>query len=200
MDDAGLTDLERELLELASLASIGGETTTSLDEEMLEVSPGRATVETTLRGLVDRGLMRTERATFMGAMKPRDGVHARSEAHLREAVDRTYEDDWWILTESGREAIGLPREGPKAHWMNPSSGPFRVPPPLAPWCAWRFRRGKEPLPAWYRRLTGHPAIGRERTRRQPQPPSPTLRLQARSLVRGGRPGVQPAGDRARDRV
>ena len=80
---------------------------------MLEVSPGRATVEATLRGQVDRGLMRTERTTFMGGMRPRDGVHPRAEAHLRKTVDRVYDDDWWILTESGREAVGLGPKGPK---------------------------------------------------------------------------------------
>ena len=161
MEDAEhLSELERELLELASGASMGGETTTSLDEEMLEVSPGRATVEATLRGLVDRGLMRTERTTFMGVMSPRDGVHPRAEAHLRKTIDRVYEDDWWILTESGREAVGLPPKGPTPYWMNPSSGPFRVPPLIAPWCAWRVKHGKEPLPDWYLRVTGRPRIGR----------------------------------------
>jgi hypothetical protein len=46
MDDApALSDLERDLLECASMA---GETTTTLDEEMLENSPGRHVVEATL--------------------------------------------------------------------------------------------------------------------------------------------------------
>jgi hypothetical protein len=46
MDDApALSDLERDLLESASMA---GETTTTLDEEMLENSPGRHVVEATL--------------------------------------------------------------------------------------------------------------------------------------------------------
>jgi hypothetical protein len=47
-----LTDLERDLLECASMA---GETTTTTDEEMLESSPGRAVIEATLRGLLERG-------------------------------------------------------------------------------------------------------------------------------------------------
>jgi hypothetical protein len=84
-----LTRLERELLELCSMA---GETTTTLDEEMLEVSPGRAAVEATLRGLLARGLLTTNRATYTG--------------------DRLYEDDWWDLTENGRQAIGLPPKRP----------------------------------------------------------------------------------------
>ncbi|HWF51560.1 MAG TPA: hypothetical protein VG294_13055, partial [Solirubrobacteraceae bacterium] len=58
---AALTALERELLELCSMS---GETTTTLDEEMLESSPGRTIVEATVRGLVDRGLMTTERGTY----------------------------------------------------------------------------------------------------------------------------------------
>jgi hypothetical protein len=52
VDDAPRrTDLERELLELCSMA---GEPTTVLDEEMLENSPGRAIVESTLRELLAR--------------------------------------------------------------------------------------------------------------------------------------------------
>lgn len=54
MEDAGLTELERELLELISMA---GEPTTVLDEEMLGSSPGRAVVEATLRRLSARGLL-----------------------------------------------------------------------------------------------------------------------------------------------
>jgi hypothetical protein len=41
-----LTAFERELLELCSMA---GEATTTLDEELLESSPGRPVVEITLR-------------------------------------------------------------------------------------------------------------------------------------------------------
>jgi hypothetical protein len=96
-DSLPLTHLEQELLELSSMA-FWGETTATLDEEMLALSPGRATVETTLRGLVARGLMTTER------------------------VD---DDDWWPVTPAGRRAIGLPRRRPPVGWMNPSSGPFR---------------------------------------------------------------------------
>jgi hypothetical protein len=47
-DAPQLTSLERELLEICSMS---GETTTTLDEEMLKVSPGRPAVDATLRGL-----------------------------------------------------------------------------------------------------------------------------------------------------
>ncbi len=61
---------------------MAGEPTTVLDQEMLESSPGRATVEATLRDLRSRGLLTTERA--INARLPRriDG-------------ERVYEDDWW---------------------------------------------------------------------------------------------------------
>ena len=98
MTDPPLSDLETELLELCALAPNMGETTSTLDEEMLEVSPGRITVEASLRGLVTRGLMTTSRATFAGGQRLRDGS----------VVDRVYEDDWWVLTDLGRAAIGLP--------------------------------------------------------------------------------------------
>jgi hypothetical protein len=81
-----LTDLERELLELCSIA---GETTTTRDEEMLVDSPGRPAVELALRGLLKRGLLST-----------RPGTSAEAE--------RTYVDDWWDVTAMGREASGLP--------------------------------------------------------------------------------------------
>ncbi len=63
--------LERELLELWSMA---GETTTTLDEEMREASPGRV-IEATLRSLLARGLLTTVRGTRAG--------------------ERVYEDDKW---------------------------------------------------------------------------------------------------------
>jgi hypothetical protein len=88
MHESSLSGLERELLELCSMAAYSGQTTTSLDEELLKSSPGRSAVDATLRGLVARGLVTTEREIFMGA--------------------RTYEDDWWIVTNVGRAAIGLP--------------------------------------------------------------------------------------------
>jgi hypothetical protein len=97
-----LEDLERELLELCSQAPNMGETTTALDEEMLEVSPGRPTVEATLRRLVDRGLMTTSRAVFGGNQRNRDGS----------IVHRIYEDDWWVVSTDGRAAIGLPPARP----------------------------------------------------------------------------------------
>lgn len=97
MTEVSLTELERELLELCSIAPNMGETTTTLDEAMLELSPGRRAVETALRGLVDRALMTTARGTFGGMHRFRDG----REEH------RIYEDDWWVLTPAGRAAIGL---------------------------------------------------------------------------------------------
>jgi hypothetical protein len=138
MSEAALTDLERELLELCRLDS-AGETTTRLYEEMLESPPDRATLEATLRGLVNRGLMTRWRGTD-------SGIHSSV----------PYEDDWWPVTDAGRAAIGLPprAESVEEFWMNPSKGTWRVSPPIAPLCAWRFRRGKEPVPRWYERLTG----------------------------------------------
>ncbi len=59
-----MTPLERELLECCSMA---GETTTTLDEEMLEMSPGRAVVEATLRDLLARGLVATSRGVYSDA-------------------------------------------------------------------------------------------------------------------------------------
>jgi hypothetical protein len=97
-----LSDLERELLELCSMDVGGGETTTTLDEEMLEVTPGRAVVEATLRGLVARGLMASWRGRYVGTQRNRDGS----------TVERDYEDNWWPLTEQGRKAIGLPPPRP----------------------------------------------------------------------------------------
>ena len=94
-DEARLTGLERELLELISMA---GEPTTVLDEEMLESSPGRSEVEATLRGLLGRGLLITERAINAGAPRRSDG-------------QSVYEDDWWELTRAGRAAVGQEPRG-----------------------------------------------------------------------------------------
>jgi hypothetical protein len=96
MEADGLSDLERELLELCSMS---GETTTTLDEEMLEASPGREVVEATLRGLLGRGLLTTKRGVYAGLQFARDGSRS---------WHREYEDDWWDVTPSGRRAIGLP--------------------------------------------------------------------------------------------
>jgi len=81
MEAGGLTELERELLELCSMS---GETTTTLDEEMLEESPGRETVEATLRGLLARGLLSTRRGLYAGLQFTRDGSRS---------WHREYEDD-----------------------------------------------------------------------------------------------------------
>ncbi|MDQ6853150.1 MAG: hypothetical protein M3046_05575 [Actinomycetota bacterium] len=53
---------------------MAGETTTTLDEEMREASPGRV-IEATLRSLLARGLLTTVRGTRAG--------------------ERVYEDDKW---------------------------------------------------------------------------------------------------------
>jgi hypothetical protein len=154
--DEPLTELERELLALASDGTTVGMTTTILDEEGLASSPGRAPVEATLRSLLARGLLRAERERWVGAHRPRDGIHPLSEVGKRKAVDVDFDDDWWIITDAGRAAIGLPprAETVRTFWMNPSSGPFRVSPLLSPLCAWRVRRGKDPVPRWYERLVG----------------------------------------------
>jgi hypothetical protein len=147
-----LSDLERELLELCSMDAEGGETTTTLYVEMLESPPDRATLEATLRDLVARGLMRCWRGTFGGDQRNR---------RTGETSHVVYEDDWWPVTDAGRAAIGLPSKAQavRVSWINPSSGPWRVPPLIAPWCAWRVRHGKQPLPDWYTRLTGRPRMG-----------------------------------------
>jgi hypothetical protein len=150
-----LSDLERELLERVSIGGPRfGVSPVCLDEELLESSPGRAAVEATLRSLLARGLVRSEWAAGGLTLRPRDGIHPLSEVAERKTVHREYEGDWWLLTEPGRAAIGLPPPSVHESWMNPSSGPYRVPPLIAPWCAWRAKHGKRPLPRWYSRLTG----------------------------------------------
>lgn len=91
-----MSDFERELLELCATAPNMGETTTTLHEEMLHEHHDRASVEASLRGLVARGLMTTSRGVFAGKQHLRDG----------RVVQRVYEDDWWVLTDKGRAAIG----------------------------------------------------------------------------------------------
>ena len=98
MDSRGLTDLERELLELCAIAPNMGETTVSLQEEMLQGSYDRQAVEGALRGLVSRGLMTTSKGTFAGTQRLKDG----------RVVEAVYDDDWWIVSDKGRKAIGLP--------------------------------------------------------------------------------------------
>lgn len=97
---APLSDLERELLELCSVAPSMGETTTTLQEEMLSEEHDRDDVEAVLRSLVDRGLMTTSRGIYGGMQRLRDG-----------RILYTYEDDWWIATDKGRTAIGRPATG-----------------------------------------------------------------------------------------
>jgi hypothetical protein len=146
-DSPNLDGLERELLDICG---VSGETTTRLDEEMLDSSPGRATVEAALRSLVARGLMTTVRGTDSGLATSRLGIDR----------SQPYEDDWWDATEAGRAAVGLrpTAEAVEVSWLNPSKGPWRVSPLIAPWCSWRFRHGKEPVPGWYQRLTRKPRI------------------------------------------
>lgn len=159
-DRERLSELERELLERVGIGgSRFGVSTVCLDEELLESSPGRAAVETTLLDLLARGLVSSEQSSGSLTLRPRDGIHPLSEVAERKTVQRDYEGAWWILTEAGRAAIGLPPPIVRESWINPSSGPYRVPPLLAPWCAWRFRHGKRPLPAWYTQLTGRTTGG-----------------------------------------
>lgn len=108
MDTTSLSDFERELLELCSMATNMGETTTTLHEEMLREEHDRDVVEASLRSLVARGLMTTSRGIFGGMQRFRDG---------RE-VHRIYEDDWWVVTENGRAAIGLPPPKPFVHKLD----------------------------------------------------------------------------------
>lgn len=152
VDGSPLTALEREILEVCRLDS-AGETTTTLYVEMLESPPDRATLEATLHNLVSRGLMARWFGTFSGGQRDRSTGRVSN-------VD--YDDDWWAVTDAGRAAIGLPprAETVEAFWMNPSSGPWRVSPLIAPLCAWRFRRGKPPVPRWYERLAGRPHLDR----------------------------------------
>jgi hypothetical protein len=82
-----------------------GETTTTLHEEMVSEKHDRAAVEAVLRGLVARDLMMTSRGIFAGRQRLRDG----------RVVDRMYEDDWWVLTDKGRAAVGLPRRTPSSN-------------------------------------------------------------------------------------
>lgn len=106
-----LSAFESELLELCAQAPYMGETTTTLCDSMLKVPPARDVLEPTLRGLVDRGLMTTSRGTFGGEEQLRDG----------RVEHRVYEDDWWIVTDTGRAAIGLPPKKKRTWglWDNP---------------------------------------------------------------------------------
>lgn len=98
MERPSLSDFERELLELCAPASNMGETTTSLYEEVSSEKYDRAALEAALRGLVARDLMTTSRGIFAGRQRLRSG----------RTIDCVYEDDWWVLTDSGRAAIGMP--------------------------------------------------------------------------------------------
>jgi hypothetical protein len=154
MTDTHITEMERELLD----ALLGGGSRfgrpVPLLEEALETkpSPGRAAIEATLRGLRARNLVRSEWSQSILTLNRGDG----------ESVAQEYEGDWWIITDAGRAALGLPpwAEVTEEGWMNPSSGPWRVSPLIAPLCEWRASRGKEPVPAWYARLVGKPHLRR----------------------------------------
>jgi hypothetical protein len=98
MDLPALSDFELELLELCSVSPNMGETTTTLEEEMLTEAYDRQLIEASLRSLVDRGLVTVSRGIFAGVQRLRDG----------RVVHRAYEDDWWVVTDEGRAAIGLP--------------------------------------------------------------------------------------------
>jgi hypothetical protein len=122
-----LTEFERELLDAVGIGgSRFGVATDSLDEELLETSPGRAVVEETLRRLDARGLVRSERSWGSLTLRPRDGTHSLSEADKRPTVHRAYEGDWWIITDAGWAALGVPPPTSVESWMNPSSGQWSV--------------------------------------------------------------------------
>jgi hypothetical protein len=109
MDAERLTEFERELLEACGEP---GEPTTLLCD-MLEQPCDRRTVEATLRDLVSRGLLTTDRGPYYGEVARPSGE--------RETDDVEYvaiDDDWWDLTTAGRLAIGLP-----AHRRPPSYSP-----------------------------------------------------------------------------
>ncbi len=92
------------------MAAYMGETTTTLHEEMLREDLDRTVIENALRSLVARGLMTTSRATFAGAQRSRDGG----------VVHRVYEDDWWVVTNEGRTAIGRPSKKKEWKYMEPA--------------------------------------------------------------------------------
>ncbi|MGD1056690.1 MAG: hypothetical protein ABR992_04675 [Solirubrobacteraceae bacterium] len=96
MDTACLGDLESELLELCAAAPQKGKTTATLCEE-LSGDYDCAAVEAGLRGLVEQGLMTTSRGVFAGTQRMRDGHDERLGC-----------EDWWVVTEEGHAAIGLP--------------------------------------------------------------------------------------------
>jgi hypothetical protein len=109
MTEASLTKLELELLEAVSVGgSRFGVATDSVDEELLAASPGGPEVENTLRSLRARGLVRSEWSWGSLTLRPRDGVHPPSEAGRRKASHREYEGDWWIITDAGWAALGVP--------------------------------------------------------------------------------------------
>lgn len=80
---------------------MAGETTSTLHEEMLEGEYERAVVESTLRGLVRRGLLTTQRGRHATMPDPVDSS----------SVDP--EDDWWDVTADGREVVGGPAPVPE---------------------------------------------------------------------------------------
>jgi hypothetical protein len=153
MPDVPLTDFERELLDAVSVGGPRfGVATDTVDEQELEESPGREVVEATLRSLVSRGLVRTERSGGYLTLLPRDGTEVES---------RTYYGDWWIITDAGWAALGLLPPTRASVSMNPSlrlGGVLFLPHRIR---AWRFRRGKPHLPRWYARLTGKEPLSRD---------------------------------------
>jgi hypothetical protein len=152
MTDAHIAEMERQLLDaLLGGGSRFGRPVPLLEEALeTEPSPGRAAIEATLRGLRARNLVRSEWSHSVLTLNRGDG----------ESVAQEHDGEWWIITDAGRAAIGLPpwAEVREEGWMNPSSGPWRVSPLIAPYCAWRFRHGKPHLPGWYARLTGKEAL------------------------------------------
>jgi hypothetical protein len=94
MDTPYLSDLEEELLELCGESPRMGATTTTLHESV-SGDYDRPVVEAALRCLVAQGFLATRRVSA-GTQRSRD---------VRVGGD---EDHWWVVTEEGRTAIGLP--------------------------------------------------------------------------------------------
>jgi hypothetical protein len=99
MNEVSLTGLERELLQALGAQS-AGETAATL-HDVLAPSPGLAAIDATLRGLLARGLLATDRRTWFGGHQG---------TRVGRAIDRVFGQDWWTVTNAGRAAIGLPRE------------------------------------------------------------------------------------------
>jgi hypothetical protein len=96
METVCLSDIEEDLLELCAEAPHMAETTTTLHVKLVSDTYDRPAVEAALRGLVAQGLMTRYRGILAGTRRSPEG---------QVTGDR---DDWWVVTDKGRAAIGLP--------------------------------------------------------------------------------------------